>query len=139
MNASQFVAKWQRANLSERSAAQQHFLDLCDVFEVPKPAAADPDGTHFTFEKGLKKLGGGQGFADVWLKGRFAWEYKKHKDLDAAFNQLLQYVGDLENPPLLVACDLDRIVIRTHFSNHPTVTYEIPLEKLKTGLSRRSS
>jgi len=39
-----FIAKWQRANLSERSAAQQHFLDLCEMLGQPKPAAADPKG-----------------------------------------------------------------------------------------------
>jgi hypothetical protein len=31
MTPQQFVAKWKQANLSERSACQQHFLDLCDV------------------------------------------------------------------------------------------------------------
>lgn len=41
MNPHQFIAKWQRANLSERSAAQQHFLDLCELLGQPKPAAAE--------------------------------------------------------------------------------------------------
>jgi hypothetical protein len=36
----EFIVKWQRANLSERSAAQKHFLDLCDLLGRPKPAAA---------------------------------------------------------------------------------------------------
>jgi len=39
MTPQDFIAKWQRANLSERSAAQQHFLDLCDLLGQPKPAA----------------------------------------------------------------------------------------------------
>jgi hypothetical protein len=42
MTPQEFIAKWQRASLSERSAYQQHFLDLCDVLGQPKPAAADP-------------------------------------------------------------------------------------------------
>jgi len=42
MTPQQFIAKWQRANLSERSAAQQHFLDLCELLGQPKPAAAKP-------------------------------------------------------------------------------------------------
>jgi hypothetical protein len=29
MNGADFIAKWRKAALSERSAAQQHFLDLC--------------------------------------------------------------------------------------------------------------
>ena len=31
MTPQQFIAKWRRAKLSERSACQQHFLDLCDL------------------------------------------------------------------------------------------------------------
>jgi hypothetical protein len=72
-----FIAKWQRANLSERSAAQQHFLDLCDLLGQPKPAAADPKGAWYTFERGVQKTGGGNGWADVWMRQHFAWEYKR--------------------------------------------------------------
>jgi hypothetical protein len=50
----QFIAKWQRAALGERSACQQHFLDLCELLDQPKPAAADPLGTWYTFEKGVE-------------------------------------------------------------------------------------
>jgi len=68
-------------------------------------------------ERGVHKMGGGRGWADVWLRGHFAWEYKKkHKDLVAAFNQLQLYRDDLENPPLLVVCDLDRFEIHTNFT-----------------------
>jgi hypothetical protein len=84
MTPQQFISKWQRVQLSERSASQQHFLDLCELLEQPKPAAADPDGTFYTFERGVHKTGGGDGWADVWMRGHFAWEYKgKHKDLAA--------------------------------------------------------
>ena len=37
--------------------------------------------------------------------------------LDAAFRQLLNYAVALGNPPLLIASDMDRIVIRTHWTN----------------------
>jgi hypothetical protein len=97
MNAPEFIAKWRRAQLSERSASQQHFLDLCELVGHDKPAAADPDGTHFTFERGAKKLGGDDGWADVWKKDFFGWEYKgKHRDLDKAYAQLLLYREDLD-------------------------------------------
>lgn len=66
MTPQEFIAKWQRANLSERSAYQQHFLDLCEVLGQPKPAEADPDGAWYTFERGLRKTTGGKGWADVW-------------------------------------------------------------------------
>ena len=59
------------------------------------------------------------------------WEYKgKHKDLDTAFDQILRYRNALENPPLLVLCDLDRIVVRTNFTGTVSDVHEIPLEAL---------
>ncbi|MDQ3815967.1 MAG: class I SAM-dependent DNA methyltransferase, partial [Armatimonadota bacterium] len=131
MNASAFITKWGRSTLTERSAAQQHFLDLCELLGHPKPAAADPTGESFTFEKGAAKSTGGQGWADVWKRGCFGWEYKgKHKDLDAAYQQLLRYSGSLENPPLLVVSDMERIVIHTNFTGFPTRRHEIALDAL---------
>jgi hypothetical protein len=79
MTPQDFIAKWQPANLSERSGAQQHFLDLCELLGQPKPAAADPEGAWYTFERGVHKTGGGEGWADVWMKDHFAWEYKRKK------------------------------------------------------------
>ena len=118
-------------DLKERSTAQEHFIDLCNVFEHPTPATGDPTGATFCFEKGISKQGGGDGFADVWKKDFFGWEYKgKHKDLNAAYNQLLLYRDALANPPLLVLCDLDRIIVRTNFTGTVSATYEIPLECL---------
>ena len=88
----EFVAKWRKATLKERSAAQEHFIDLCHLVGHDTPAEADPTGQSFTFEAGASKQRGGQGWADVWKRGYFAWEYKgKHKDLDQAYQQLLQY------------------------------------------------
>ena len=52
MNVAEFIAKWSKVELKERSAAQEHFIDLCRVFEHPTPAEADPTGTSFCFEKG---------------------------------------------------------------------------------------
>ena len=131
MNAAEFVAKWRKVELKERSAAQEHFLDLCRLLGHPTPAEADPTGESFCFEKGAEKHGGGDGFADVWKKDFFGWEYKgKHKDLDNAYNQLLLYRDALASPPLLVVCDLDRIVVHTNFTKTVSAAHEIPLEKL---------
>ena len=53
----------------------------------------EPEGEFSTFEKGVRKTGGSgaKGFADVWRKGCFAFEYKgKHKDLTpACYERLL--------------------------------------------------
>ena len=131
MNAAEFIAKWKKVELKERSAAQEHFLDLCRMLGHPTPAEADPTGETFCFEKGTEKHGGGDGFADVWKKDFFGWEYKgKHKDLGNAYNQLLLYRDALASPPLLVVCDLDRIVVRTNFTKTVSVAHEIPLDRL---------
>jgi type II restriction/modification system DNA methylase subunit YeeA len=131
MTAEHFIAKWSKIDLTERSAAQAHFLDLCELVGHPKPQEADPKGEWFTFEKGAAKHGGGDGWADAWKKDFFGWEYKgRHKDLDAAYDQLLQYRADLGNPLLLVVCDMDIIRVHTNFNNAPTRTHKITLATL---------
>ena len=103
MDAIEFQRKWIGVELKERPAFQEHFLDLCRVLDVPTPAAIDPDGSFYTFERGASKLSGGEGWADVWYRGHFAWVYKgKGKDIVAAYRQLAQYREDLENPLLLM-------------------------------------
>jgi hypothetical protein len=42
MNITDFIAKWHRSERTERSASQEHFLDLCEVFKQPKPGKANP-------------------------------------------------------------------------------------------------
>jgi hypothetical protein len=117
VNPIEFQPKWIGVELKERSAAQEHFLDLCRVLGHQTPAEMDREGTTFTFERGAAKSIGGQGWADVWYRGHFAWEYKgPHKDLVKAYDQLLRYKDDLENPPLLIVSDLNRIEIHTNFT-----------------------
>jgi type II restriction/modification system DNA methylase subunit YeeA len=131
MTAREFIAKWKQVELKERSAAQEHFIDLCHLVGHPTPAELDPTGETFCFERGVSKHGGGEGFSDVWKRGFFGWEYKgKHKDLNAAYNQLLLYRDALASPPLLVLCDLDRIIIHTNFTNTVSTRYEIELAEL---------
>ena len=101
----------------------------------PHPAAADGVGERFTFEKPVSKAYGGYGFADVWLRDHFAWEYKesrhkKHKDLKAAYKQLNDYREDLGNPPLLVVCNLDRFEIHTNYTSTQKRIYEFDLDDL---------
>jgi type II restriction/modification system DNA methylase subunit YeeA len=95
------------------------------------PAQADPLGEKFCFERGARKTGGGDGWADVWKKGFFAWEYKgKHKDLDVAYAQLQRYAIALENPPLLVVSDMARIEIHTNFTNTVHEKHVIPITEI---------
>lgn len=137
MSPHDFLTKWRNVELKERSASQSHFNDLCALLGVVDPISADPTGDWFTFEKGASKTSGGEGWADVWRKGCFAWEYKgKRKDLKAAFNQLLQYSVALENPPLLIVSDMDRIRIHTNWTNTVQEVHEFATEDLVDGAVR---
>jgi hypothetical protein len=131
MTPQDFIRKWKPVALTERATAQEHFIDLCRLFGHPTPTEDDPVGDHFAFEKGAPKTGGGEGWADVWKKGFFAWEYKKKKrDLDKAMEQLSRYAAGLENPPLHVACDTYIFRIETRWTNEAPATYEFELEEL---------
>ncbi|WP_201456145.1 class I SAM-dependent DNA methyltransferase [Bradyrhizobium macuxiense] len=132
-----FIKKWKRASLTERQTAHEHFLDLCALFDHPTPIEDDPTGEHFAFEKGATKIGGGRGFADVWKRNHFAWEYKrKNGNLDAALLQLIRYAPALESPPLQVVCDVERFRIHTAWTNTVPTTYEIVLEDLAEPTKR---
>lgn len=132
-----FQTKWRGVHLTERAAAQSHFLDLCHALAVPSPTDLDPTGAFYAFERGATKTSGGQGWADVWFRGHFAWEYKKrHADL-TAYRQLRQYVEALENPPLLMVCDLDRFELRTNFTGTATKRYSFDLDTLDRPESLR--
>ncbi len=135
----EFVDKWRSATLKERSAYQEHFIDLCRLIGHPTPAEVDPTGENFAFEYGAAKTTGGNGFADVFKRRCFALEYKgKHADLDKAYQQLLNYREALQNPPLLVVCDIDRIIIHTNFTNTRKRTRTLLLDDLLTQAGRQA-
>ena len=132
MTPDDFIRKWDGVKLKEKQASQEHFLDLCALVGVPSPAKDDPDGAWFCFEKGASKAGGGEGWADVWRRGYFAWEYKSPgKDLDKAFEQLQKYTPALAYPPLLIVSDIDIIRIHTAFTGLVSQVHEIKLHDLR--------
>ena len=132
MTLQEFIEKWQQSQLKERSGAQEHFIDLCHLLNEATPAEADPTGETFCFEKGTNKISGGKGWADVWKRHHFAWEYKgKHKDLDKAYKQLQQYALALENPPLLIVSNMEAIHIYTNFTNTVQKVYKLTLFDLE--------
>jgi hypothetical protein len=131
MTVAEFKKKWARYQGKESAAYQEHFNDLCRLLGQSTPVEADPSGNDsFCFQKrvvkdaelfDLEHPDSGdpteRGFADVWRKDCFGWEYKgKKKNLGEAYRQLLRYREALLNPPLLVVCDFDRYVIRTNFN-----------------------
>ena len=122
-----FISRWKGNKLTERAGAQAHFDDLCELLEVEKPR----DPNNYCFERGAKKAGGGDGWADVWKRGHFGWENKKPgRDLNSALKQLTDYALQLENPPLLVVCDREHITIHTAFTGYPDEPRTIHIEQL---------
>ena len=133
----QFIAKWRVSELKESSAAQEHFIDLCRLLDEPTPAEADPAGERYCFERGARKDTGGDGWADVWKRHHFAWEYKGQRaNLDAAFTQLRQYALALENPPLLIVSDMLRFRIYTNWTNSVSRVHEFGLDDLADAAAR---
>ncbi len=143
MTVAEFKKKWGRYRGKETAAYQGHFDDLCRLLGQPTPAEADPTGSDsFCYQKRVIKDmelfetpdsgdPAERGFADVWKKGCFGWEYKgKKKDLDQAYKQLLRYREALLNPPLLVVCDFDRYIVKTNFNGTVQETHEFTNEQI---------
>src|SRR5947207_7520411 len=150
MTPAEFKKKWARYSGKETAAYQEHFNDVCALLGQPTPATADPTGSEsFCFQKRVVKdaelfaleesdrvreepeAERERGFADVWKKGCFAWEYKgKKKNLDEAYKQLLRYRESLLNPPLLVVCDFDRYIVKTNFNGTVQETHEFTNDQI---------
>ena len=140
MNPKDFIRMWEhggsRDGENERQGAQAYFLDLCELLDVPKPGTAGAD-EGYVFEKKTDAVGQVRGFADVFWRGRFAWENKAPgKNLDAALRQLLGYSLALANPPILVVCDRHTIRIHTQFNGHPSVQHVIEIKHLDDPIKR---
>jgi len=58
VNLIEFQRKWIGVDLKERSASQEHFLDICRVIGHRTPAEMAREGTSFTFERGTPKASG---------------------------------------------------------------------------------
>jgi hypothetical protein len=97
--------------------------------DIQAPADRGPEQPRLT----IVSAPDSRGFADVWKRGCFCWEYKrqgKHRDLNAALDQLRRYRDSLDNPPLLIVCDVDHYEIHTNFTGYPTVVYRFTAEEL---------
>jgi type II restriction/modification system DNA methylase subunit YeeA len=127
MTPEEFITTWTANDLTERAGAQAFIEDLCELLRLEKPR----DSETFCYEKGAVKDSGRRGWADVWKKDHFAWENKKPRsDLKRALAQLREYSGNLENPPLLIVCDRERIEIHTVFRGFPDEPRTILLSEI---------
>jgi len=103
MTPQEFVDKWRRSKLSERSAAQSHFNDLCRVLGHPTPAKADPEGANGAE---LKK----RTLTNIYNQ-RPTWLDLAHKKLDEAVLGAYAWPHDLPDEEILerlLALNLER-------------------------------
>lgn len=101
MTPTEFINKWRNNLLNERQASHTHFIDLCRMLDEPAPYDPGIDADAYCFERGATKITGADGWADVWKRGAFGWEYKgPRKDLTAAYAQLQQYAVALGDIPI---------------------------------------
>ena len=72
-----FIQKWGPGgpafSLNEEQGAQSHFLDLCELLDVPKPG----NEAGYRFEEKSSLIGGRTGYADVFRSGVFAWKTRR--------------------------------------------------------------
>lgn len=92
-NAAQFANEWKEARY-ERGETQSFYNDFFEVFGVRRRKVA-------SFEEPVKKLGGRQGFIDLFWKGVLLVEHKSAgRDLKPAKTQALDYFPGLKDSEL---------------------------------------
>lgn len=93
----------------EDSQAKPFWIDFFEIFGITNKRVA-------TFELNVKKLGGTQGFVDLFWPGVLLVEHKSRgKSLDDALDQAIGYLHNLPErdlPQLLVVCDFARFRVR---------------------------
>ena len=132
MNVHDFVNKWKNSTLKEALRPLNHISMICALYLTnPRLRIQIKPAIGIASKRGARKDIGGDGWADVWKKDHFAWEYKgKHASLDKAFDQLRQYCLALANPPLLIVSDMQRFRIITNWTNCVSEKHEFSLEDL---------
>ena len=100
-----FSKEWAEES-KERAEKDSFWNDFFNVFGISRKRVA-------TFEEPVKKLGGNQGFIDLFWKGTLLIEHKsKGKDLDKAYTQATEYfpgIKEHELPKYILVSDFDRI------------------------------
>ncbi|MBD8051608.1 DNA methyltransferase [Limnohabitans radicicola] len=115
-----FSKTWADA-CNEDSQAKPFWIDFFEIFGITNKRVA-------TFELNVKKLGGAQGFVDLFWPGVLLVEHKSRgKNLDDALDQAVGYLHHLPErdlPQLVVVCDFARF--RLHrLATGETVEFEL--------------
>ena len=103
-----FSQTWADA-CNEKSQSTPFWIDFFEIFGITNKRVA-------TFEHNVKKLGGAQGFVDLFWPGKLLVEQKSlGKDLTVANTQAMDYlhnIPDHELPDLVVVCDFGQFELR---------------------------
>ena len=119
----QFSKTWDDA-CNENSQAKPFWIDFFEIFGITDKRVA-------TFELNVKKLGGAQGFVDLFWPGVLLVEHKSRgKNLDDAVDQAVGYLHHLPErdlPQLVVVCDFASFRVRRLASGktHETLAFEL--------------
>jgi hypothetical protein len=106
---------------NEDSQAKPFWIDFFEIFGITNKRVA-------TFELHVKKLGGAQGFVDLFWPGVLLVEHKSRgKNLDAAVDQAIGYLHNLPErdlPQLVVVCDFAHFRVR-RLATGETIEFEL--------------
>jgi hypothetical protein len=115
-----FSKTWADAS-NEDSEAKPFWIAFFEIFGITDKRVA-------TFELNVKKLGGAQGFVDLFWPGVLLVEHKSRgKNLDDAVDQAVGYLHNLAErdlPQLVVVCDFARFRVRI-LATGETVEFEL--------------
>jgi hypothetical protein len=78
-SAESFIARWSRAEASERANAQQFLIELADVLGVPRPSNSHADGYSFEFTVRIPRGDGtfSEGRIDLYRRASYVLEAKQ--------------------------------------------------------------
>jgi len=122
-----FQKEWEGEKY-ERGEAQSFWNDFFQIFDVSRRRVA-------TFEEPIKKLGGSQGFIDLFWKGQLLIEHKSFgKDLGRAKTQALDYfpnIPDRDLPKFVLVCDFQNFEL---YDLDENTEYHFPLSELHKNI-----
>ena len=122
-----FQKEWAGATY-ERGEAQTFWNEFFQIFDISRRRVA-------TFEEPIKKLGGSQGFIDLFWKGQLLIEHKSFgKDLQKAKTQAYEYFPNMPErdlPKYVLVCDFANFEL---YDLDEDKEYHFPLSELSKNI-----
>jgi len=122
-----FAKEWEGATY-ERGEAQTFWNEFFQIFDISRRRVA-------TFEEPIKKLGGSQGFIDLFWRGQLLIEHKSlGKDLKKAKTQAYDYfpnIPERDLPKYVLVCDFANFEL---YDLDENLEYHFPLSELHKNI-----